>query len=298
MKFSKIKGPLFVFLSALLFGSYGVWAVLLGQDFEPFYQGYVRAFLVLVVLVPAVIISRTWIKVTREDWKKYAWCMGFGVFTQAPLYYAFQNAGIGISSLIFFSLLLVTSYVVGFSLLREIPTKTKIVSLVLAILGLVFTFSHSLGIFSIVALGLAALNGIASGGEVATTKLIPEKFSALQTSIMVWAAIFVTHLPISFLLKEKQMVPELSIQWLAMLGFTLAGVLGFWLVIEGFKYVDASIGGLIGLLEIVFAIIFGAIVFHEVITVPIIIGATLIITAAVLPNINQKKSLVVISKFE
>jgi drug/metabolite transporter (DMT)-like permease len=73
-----------------------------------------------------------------------------------------------------------------------------------------------------------------------------------------------------------------------MLGFTLAGVIAFWLVIEGFKYVDASIGGLIGLLEIVFAIIFGALFFSEEITLPIIVGSLLIISAVIIPNIKQK----------
>ena len=288
MNNQSLKGSLFVFLSALLFGSYGIWAVLLGSDFGPFFQGYVRALLVLLVLVPIVLLQKSWLPLSRDDWKRYSWCMGFGVFTQAPLYYAFQNAGVGISSLIFFSMLLITSYIVGFSLLKETPTRVKIVSLVLAFLGLAFTFFNSLETFSVIALILAAINGIASGGDVATTKLIPEKFGALQTSIMVWGAIFVTHLPFSLLLGENQIIPALNIHWLAMLGFTVAGVLGFWLVIEGFKRVDASIGGLIGLLEIVFAIIFGALVFGETITSPIIIGSILIIGAAVLPYIKTK----------
>ena len=290
MSFTKIKGPLFVFISALLFGSYGIWAVLLGSDFGPFFQGYVRSFLVLVVLVPFVLITKSWKPLSISDWKKYAWCISFAIFTQAPLYYAFQNAGVGISSLIFFSVSLITSYIIGFTLLQEALTKIKIISLSLALVGLALTFFSSLEIFSVMALLLAAVNGIASGGEVATTKLIPEKFSTIQTSVIIWGAIFLTHLPLSFLFNEKQIMPALNIHWLAMLAFALAGICAFWLVIEGFKYVDASIGGLIGLLEIVFAIIFGVIVFNELVTIFIIIGSLLIIFAATLPYLLEIKN--------
>ena len=232
-----MKGSLFVFLSALLFGSYGIWAVLLGSEFGVFFQGWVRAFLVLLVLIPFAYFTKAWIPLSKSDLKLYAWCCGFGVFTQAPLYYAFQNSGVGIASLIFFAAFLLTSYIVGALMLNEHINRTKQIALFLALIGLVLTFWNSLGIFSFLALALAIINGIASGGEVSTTKLIPQKFSALQTSIMVWGSIFVTHLPISVLIGETQLAPALSLPWLATIGFALAGVMAFWLVIEGFKYV-------------------------------------------------------------
>lgn len=42
---------------------------------------------------------------------------------------------------------------------------------------------------------LAAGNGIASGGEVSTTKKSTERFSSLQVGIYVWVGILVIHLP-------------------------------------------------------------------------------------------------------
>lgn len=289
MNFSKIKGPFLIFLSAVLFGSYGLWAVLVGSDFGPFFQGYVRAFFILLILVPLAFFTKAWKPFTLSDGRKYFWTMFFGIFTQAPLYYAFQNAGIGISSLIFFSLLLITSYIIGFTFLNEKVTKIKIISLVIAIGGLVLTFGSSVAHVSVVALLLAALNGVASGGELATTKLIPEKFSTLQTSIMIWATILITHLPLSFLFHERQIPFSFNTHWIAMIGFTLAGVVAFWLVVEGYKYVDASIGGLIGLLEIVFSIMLGIIVFHESLTLAVFIGLTLIIIASILPHYYELK---------
>ena len=101
MNMQNLKGQLFVLLSAVLFGSYGIWAVLLGSDFGVFFQGYVRSFLVLLILVSIMVLTNSWKPLTKSDMKAYAWCCGFGIFTQAPLYYAFQHAGVGIVSLVF-----------------------------------------------------------------------------------------------------------------------------------------------------------------------------------------------------
>lgn len=281
---SKLKGSLFVLVSSLLFGSYGIWAVLLGSDFGVFFQGWVRAFLVLLVLISVAYFTREWKPLTKADLRLYAWPCGFGIFSQAPIYYAFQHSGVGIASLIFFAASLIAAYVIGYLMLREEFTAVKVLSFILALFGLALTFYHSLGTFSFLALTLAGVNGFSSGAEVSTTKLVPPQFSAIQTSIMVWGAIFITHLPVSLLLGETQVVPQFNIHWLAMLGFTFAGVLAFWLVVEGYKYVEASIGGLIGLLEIVFAILFGTLVFSEQLHLVTILGASIIILAAAMPH--------------
>jgi drug/metabolite transporter (DMT)-like permease len=74
-----------------------------------------------------------------------------------------------------------------------------------------------------------------------------------------------------------------------MVGYAVSGLAGFWLVIEGFKHVDASIGSLIGLLEIPFSIFLGVILFQDSLTLPIIAGGAIIITAAVLPDLYALK---------
>ena len=69
------------------------------------------------------------------------------------------------------------------------------------------------------------------------------------------------------------------------MGYVCASIIGFWAVIEGFKYVEASIGGLLGLLEVVFSIIFGIVIFHQGLTFRSGTGALLVILAASLPHI-------------
>lgn len=67
--------------------------------------------------------------------------------------------------------------------------------------------------------------------------------------------------------------------------YSIVNAVAFWLVIVGFRYVDASVGSLIGLMEVVFAVIFGAVIFHEVLNTSIYIGGILILVAAMLPDL-------------
>ncbi|OGZ97193.1 MAG: hypothetical protein A3I44_02070 [Candidatus Sungbacteria bacterium RIFCSPLOWO2_02_FULL_51_17] len=270
--------------SAILFASYGVWSKMLGHDFGIFYQGWVRSFLVLLVVVPILFVGGLWKKIERRD---YGWMLAsvlFGVCTQVPIYYAFTHAGIGVASVIFFSAFLLTSYIIGMLCIGERMTLVKILSFFTALLGLLLVFGFSLKIFSALALAAAALNGIASGGEVSLTKKFSDRYSSLQITAYVWFGILITHLPASLLLGERQLVPALSLSWFAMMAYAFSGILGFWAVVEGYKYIDASIGGVIGLLEIVFSIVLGIVLFRESVTVPLVIGSSLIIGAAALPS--------------
>ena len=282
----QLKGSLLIFLSSILFGSFGIWSVLTGRDFGVFFQGYVRAIIVLLFLIPMCIYSKSWVKIEKRDYKSFAVFSIFVVFTQAPLYYAFQHSGVGIASLVFFATYLITQYIFGGLFLDEKIGKVKVISFILAITGLLFVFNTSIGIFSLFALVMASINGIASGSEIASTKLIRKEFGVIQTSIIGWLAIVITHLPMSLLFGEKQIIPTISIHWIAMLCFAISGMLAFMFVVYGYKTIEASIGGLIGLLEIVFAILFGAIVFGEKITTSIVFGSLIILCSAMLPYLN------------
>ena len=273
-----------IFLSAVGFGSYGIWSKLLGNDFGIFYQGWVRSALVLVILIPLAFLMKDFKPVRKADWKWILVSVLFGVFTQAPLYFAFNNMDIGTATLIFYAIYLITSYVVGRVFIGEKITMVKFISLFLAFIGLTMVFGFSLSRFSLLALILAAINGIASGGEVATTKKSTEKYSSLQIGIYIWAGILITHLPLSLMTGEHQLMPELSTSWLSMVVFAAIGLVSFWLVIEGYKYVDASIGGLIGLVEILSGVVFGILFFSEKLTPMIFWGGLLIMLAAMLPD--------------
>ena len=281
------RGIYLVLLSSLMFGSYGIWSRLMGGFFDPFYQGWTRGLIILVILVPYLLWKKQIIPIQRKDWGWFVTFMCFTSLTQAPLYYAFNHMDIGTATVLFFATMLLTVYVVGFGFLEEKVTKVKVLAFLVACMGLLVTFSFSLLSFSLFAASMAIVNGIASGTEISSSKKLTGTYSALYVTWLSWLMVVFTNFPVSIMLGETQPLPSLSIEWLYQLGYVGASLVAFWAVIEGFKYVEASIGGLLGLLEVVFSILLGMLFFHEVLTLRVGVGALLVILAAALPHIAE-----------
>src|SRR3989344_2946038 len=121
-----LRGYVMIFASAILFGSYGIWSKIIGPNFGIYFQGWVRSAIVLVALIPLLFITKQYKKVERGDWPWLLVCVLFGVFTQAPLYYAFNHASIGTATLIFYAMYVITSYMIGWLFLGEKITKIKV----------------------------------------------------------------------------------------------------------------------------------------------------------------------------
>jgi drug/metabolite transporter (DMT)-like permease len=275
-----------ILLSAVLFGTYGVWSRLMGETFEPFYQTWVRSILIIVIMLPFMLVGKNFRKIDRSDWPHVGLFILFCLFTQVPLYYAFNHAPIGEVQLIFYSMFVIAAYMVGRIYLGERITKIKLVSMALAFVGLAIVFGMSVLAFAPLGLALAALNGVASGGEVASSKKVSNKYSPALLIFWGWIFTLLTHLPLSLLLGETQHLPQFDTAWLWLVIFAVVNTAAFWLVIVGFKFVDASIGSLLGLSEVLFGIMFGAIIFHEPIGWSVLVGGTLIIVAAMLPDVR------------
>ena len=281
------KGISLILLSALMFGSYVIWSRLMGGYFDVFYQGWTRALIITVLLFPFLYLKKQLVLIKKNDMRWFITYLCFTSFTQAPLYYAYNHMDIGTATVLFFATMLLTMYSFGFIFLGEKLSKVKIMAFIIACAGLFVSFSFSLTAFSLLAAFMAILNGVASGGEVSSSKKLSGTYSALYITWLSWVIILITNLPVSLLLGEVQHLPSFSIVWLYQLGYVIAGIVGFWSIIEGLKYVEASIGGLIGLLEVVFSIVFGIIIFSEGLNMRSGLGALLVLSAASLPHIAE-----------
>ncbi len=290
----KTRGLFFIFISAIMFGSYGIWSRLIGVGEGIFYPSWTRGLLIALALLPILLYKKQIVPIKRSDWKWMSVYLLATSLTQAPLFYAFNHMNIGTATLLFFVTMLLTMYAVGVFFLGEKLTKIKTISFALAFLGLYITFSFSILVFSIFAALMAILNGMASGTEVASSKKLTHNYSSLYVVWLSWILIAISNFIISIAIGERQFSPALNMFSLYQVGYAVAGILGFWLVIEGVKHVEASIGGLLGLLEVVFGILFGMLFFHEILTAKIFIGAVCIIFAAALPHVFElyKNSLV------
>lgn len=284
---NKNYGYLMVLMSALMFGSYGVWSRLMGDSFDNFFQGWTRALIILIFLIPFALWKKEIVKIKKEDRKWIVVFMFFTSLTQAPIYYAFNHMDIGSASLLFFVSVFLTMQIIGIAFFGEKITAIKTISCLFAVIGMYLVFSFSISYFTILAAVMAVVNGIASGGEVAFSKKLSDKYSPLYLIILSWIIIFISNSIISVLIGENQMMPAFTLSWFWQLCYSITSLFAFWLVIIGLKHIEVGIGALIGLLEIVFSVLFGIIIFKETLSFTVGIGATLIIIAASLPNLIE-----------
>ncbi len=280
-------GVTLILIASLLFGSYGVWSKLIGSDMGVFFQGWSRGLIIALAIFPILYFKKLIVPIKRADWNWLAVFLVFTSLTQAPLFYAFTHMDIGSATLLFFVSMLLTMYLVGFFFLGEEMTLVKMISFVLACVGMYFIFSFSLVAFTLLAALMAALNGVASGGEVSFSKKLSGSYSTLYITWLSWIIIALTNAPISISLGEVQRLPSFDLVWLWQLGYTLASMLAFWLIIEGLKHVEAGVGGLLGLLEIVFSVLFGIWIFNEALSIQVMVGAGFILLAAALPHVRN-----------
>jgi drug/metabolite transporter (DMT)-like permease len=288
---SSNKGILFILASTIMFGSYGVWSVLIGNSFGVFYQGWTRTLLIAVVLFPIVYFRKEIVRIKKQDWKWLSVFLISTSLTQAPIFYAFTHMDIGTATLLFFVGMILTMYVFGFIFLGEKLTRIKIISLVIACVGLYVTFSFSIIAFSLLAAAMALLNGVATGVELASSKKLTGSYSPLYVTWLSWAVIAVTNMVASLALGEVQYMPALSLAWLYLGIYAVVSLLGFWFAIEGYKNTEAGVGGLLGLLEVIFAVIFGIVLFNQPLSLQVALGAILILLAAALPHfVSLRKS--------
>jgi drug/metabolite transporter (DMT)-like permease len=283
----KKRGLVFILLSALIFGSYGTWAKLIGESQGIFYPNWTRALGIALVLFPIVYLTKQIVPIKRADWRWMATYLACTSATQAPLFYAFNHMDVGTATLLFFVTMLLTMYAIGFLFLGEKISTVKVVSFIIAGIGLYVTFSFSITAFALFAALMAILNGFASGSEVSFSKKLTGNYSTLYMTWLSWIFIVITNGAISLLLGEVQYLPAFDMYMLYQIGYAIAGITGFWFIIEGLKYTEASIGGLLGLLEIVFSLAFGILIFHEGLTAKVIVGAIFILVAAALPHVVE-----------
>lgn len=166
-------------------------------------------------------------------------------------------------------------------------TTLKIISLTLSLLGLYLIYSFSVAQNDLLFGIISFIAGLATAVWNILPKKISSKYGPFQLTFIDNVFGGVLGLLISLFLFEKWIIPTLSPEWgfNALLGsqYVLTG----FLVIIGFRKLDAQIGSLIMLSEVLFAIILGFLIFSEVISLPTAIGGLLIIVAISLPELKE-----------
>lgn len=272
--------------SSIFYASYGIWTKLMGNFFQGYTASALRSTLVVLILFPiAAWHHRLEPLHVKQNWKYLVGMFVAALFTWGPLYYAILHAGIGISLSVNYASIVIGTFFFGWLIAHERFTKDKALSAALGIIGLGLIFSPTISGLGFLALFAALVSGLSSGAITVCVKQVPYK--ATQSALIIWVISIIANALTATALREPRPVIGWHIEWLYLVFFAIASALASWLFTKGLKLVDAGAAGVLGLLEVVFGILFGVVLFHEKPGVVVLVGVVIIITAAAIPYLKD-----------
>lgn len=290
-KKSKIVGASSLLATGFIYGWFGIFSKLIAYDLPLFFASLIRDVLGVAILGIILYFSRSknYQKIGSADLIWIVLRSVFGLISFFSSYIAFVYLEIGTAYFIYFGAFVLAGYLLGLILFKEKIDLLRGSALILALLGLYiiyhFNFTPNSGLYIL----LAALSGATGAIWNIFSKKVSDKYSALQLNFMDFVFFGSLVLILSILRGEVWVAPELSSVWLFNLIFGLSFVLTGQLIVIGFNNLDAQIGSLIMLTEIVFGIILGFVFFQETVTLLTLLGGLLIVTAVALPELQLEK---------
>lgn len=283
------RRPMFGIISlvsaSILYGFFGILTRVVGYNLPPLFQFAVRDVVAVLILGTVILLTKRWKSVKKSDWK---WIIlrvisGMGAFFAS--YAAFFYIPIGTAYFIFYSGTTVGGFIIGKLMYQERFTKLKVLSLILALIGLSMIYQFSLQQEHVVYAVSAFGGGIVGALWNTLAKKVSDTYSATQLNFLDFFGSMVVAGSLSLLFREVWTMPTFSTVWMANLLFVCMFVVGGQLIITGFHHVEAQIGSLILLLEIVFGALFAWLIFQETLNTASLIGGLSILAAVVLPEL-------------
>lgn len=286
---NQVVGAGSLLASAFIYSFFGILTRAIGFSLPLFYSSWVRNLLMLIILGIPLFSMRKWKKFILKDffWIFLRSCGGLTSFVGS--YISFYYIPLGIALFIFYASSTIGGYFFGVLLYHENLTKIKILSLFLAIIGLFLINTVNFPKEHLIYALYAFLGGIGNAVWCTFSKKVSGKYSALQLNFLDTFNFIIIPFCISLIVHEKWVRPEFSLLWFYLMLFVVMFIITGQLMVFGFKHLDAQIGSLIMLSEIVFGVILGFLFFHEALSVFTLFGGGLIILAIVLPEIRLKK---------
>ena len=276
-------GASLIVISSVFYASYGIWTKLMGDAFGGYMAAGIRSILVLLILLGIAFLF----KKLEPLRLRRTWPYLVGMFVSAlgvwgPLYYAILHGGVGIGLTVSYACIVIGMFIFGWLFAKERFGKDKFIAATLGIVGLILIYlpSMSAGI-SLLALGAAAISGFMTAFNMTLVKQIPQ--GATQSIILGWAAGSIANLIMAYILHETAPALAWNTKWLALAAFVVVSVVASWSFTVGLKMIDAGIAGILGLLEIVFAVLFGVLFFDEHPNGVVLLGVIAIIISAAVP---------------
>jgi drug/metabolite transporter (DMT)-like permease len=302
-------GPIFVLAAGISFGSTAVLSSLLRNiGFPSIEQGFFRIFLTTIFFGSILAIKADARRIKRADIKFFAINGFFGVSLSIVAYLSSIALGTPVAVAVTLSYLQpMFSVILARLFLFETITRSRIVAVFVSILGAsivsgvwqIFGATSPVnpvgvvlasfnGFFYSVYIIVGRLSGSNKNYHFATTMFYSFLFALMWTTLL-W-------LLVGSLIQQQIVtgfVSDLSPE--ALLLLFMIGIIGtivpYGLVSLGLKYVNASVAGIILLIEPISVMILGVVILGEQLTPWGISGSALILSATILVSLEARKSI-------
>lgn len=284
----QLKGSIAILLLTSLYGFYGIYNRMIGSTFGTFSQNYVRQLIIVVILGLVFITTNKKLKsINKKDIPWLLIWMLSGSTTMLLLFVAFNHINISTVYFLFYSTMMISGFVFGSLLFHEKLNKIKIISIVLALMGLFLIYSLSIKDNEIPYVLCSLTAGLLLGFWNTVSKKFSDNYPGIQLVFMDAFASSVVAIIGAFIVGEQMPLLNLSSGWLWIFAYALTQIFAVGLVVYGFKNLEAQIASVIMPVEVIFASIFSYFIFKEILPISTIIGGVLIASAAFLPNIKM-----------
>lgn len=274
--------------AGFLFSFMGVFGRLISHSMGTFLQAFIRFVFMLILFWLIGHFKKIFIKIDKKD-LPLMFLRGVFIITDFYFFiYAVSNLSLGIVMFAYYTLCVITSYIYGSIFLKEKLSTTKIISLSLAIIGLYVMNKTSFGTIKIFPLLASFMSGICFGLNMSTSKKLTTKYNVIQLSIVSYLLPFILAIPMVFLTHEIIPTTIPLIVFIELFAFALCLVGAVYFTLIGYKKIEAQKASIIMLSELIFVVILGLLLYHEIPTIYTIMGGVLILAALILPNINVK----------
>lgn len=288
----RLQGSLILLLTAVLWGM-GFIAQKLGMDYmQPFSFSGIRNILAAVALVPIVILLNKSDRkkgIPKKDTRSTfigGLCCGLALFVAANI----QQIGIQYTTAgkagFITAMYIVFVPFIGFFLGKRVRLLF-VFSLIIAVIGLYFLCikeGFSVGKGDVIILACAVVFAV----HILVIDHFVQSANPVAMSCIQFVVVGILSLVVAFFIEN---ITAESVR-LALPALVYGGVvssgMGYTLQIVGQVKVPSSIASLIMSLESVFAVIFGAIFLHDVMSPKELLGCVLVFTAVILSQLPEK----------
>ena len=292
MKNTKYLGFFLILLSACIYGVSGFIVRQLQGTFGSFSQQYVQCIVSGITSLILILILKIKFKpINKKDILPFSLFLFASGCISILLFTPFQHLQLGTVLFLYYSGMLVTGMIGGAIFFKEKLTIVKILSFVLAVVGIILIYisNITISIDSIPYMGLAFLAGLSIGVFSLSSKKLSTDYHPIYMYFLSCLAAIVIAVIGAVVIKEPVPILAVSPAWIWVVVYSLAAVVANVSMFNGFKYLEAQTATIVSISEILVAVLAGLIIYSEIPTVMTLIGGILIVLANVFVIVIKEK---------